>query len=279
MDAMGSVTQVEEPKPAADTVHVGNYFTNYTYDVLNHLKQVTMPRRGVTQTRTFNYGTPPGANLLSATNPENGTVTYTYNANNLVATKTDAKNQQTQYTYDANNRVTQIRHYPVAGGGEDTCQQVNLYYDSNPYVGGYSTYASGRLAARTFQAANCNQTANAFTEMFGYTPDGHMNKKLLRVWRTVSGQLVWADLNSSYAYDTEGKMTSTTYPQALDGSGNLVGGGMYTYGYDSMARLNSMTGGVNAPASVSNATYGPGGELLSMAGTVNETRTYNNRCS
>ena len=77
-----------------------------------------MPRRGVTQTRTFNYGTPPGANLLSATNPENGTVTYTYNTNNLVATKTDAKNQQTQYVYDTNNRVTQIRHYGVAGGGE-----------------------------------------------------------------------------------------------------------------------------------------------------------------
>ncbi len=69
-----------------------------------------MPRRGVTQTRTFNYGNPPGAYLLSATNPENGTVTYTYNANGMVATRTDAKNQQTQYSYDGFNRVTQIRH-------------------------------------------------------------------------------------------------------------------------------------------------------------------------
>jgi hypothetical protein len=98
-------------------------------------------------------------------------------------------------TSPRSNLFTQIRHYPVAGGGEDGCQQLNLYYDANPYVGGYSTYVSGRLAARTFQAANCNQTANAFTGMFGYTPDGHMNKKLLRVWRTVSGRLVWADLN------------------------------------------------------------------------------------
>jgi hypothetical protein len=45
MDAMGNVTQVEEPKPAEDSVHVGNYFTTYAYDVLNHSKQVTMPRR------------------------------------------------------------------------------------------------------------------------------------------------------------------------------------------------------------------------------------------
>jgi YD repeat-containing protein len=29
--------------------------------------------------------------LLSTTNPENGTVTYTYNSNNTVATRTDAK--------------------------------------------------------------------------------------------------------------------------------------------------------------------------------------------
>ena len=31
----------------------------------------------MTQTRTFNYGTPPGPFLLSATNPENGAVAYT----------------------------------------------------------------------------------------------------------------------------------------------------------------------------------------------------------
>src|SRR5271166_5167383 len=62
------------------------------YDVLNHLIQVTMPRYNAssqittTQTRTFNYTTSNqvGSLLLSATNPENGTVTYTYGANNLI---------------------------------------------------------------------------------------------------------------------------------------------------------------------------------------------------
>jgi len=39
---------------------------------------------------TFTYN---GELLMSATDPENGTVTYTYNRYNKAATKTDAKGQ------------------------------------------------------------------------------------------------------------------------------------------------------------------------------------------
>jgi YD repeat-containing protein len=67
-----------------------------------------MPRPTGTQTRTFNYGNPPGGQLLSATNPENGTVTYTYNSDMTLATKTDAKNQQVQYSYDSYKRITEV---------------------------------------------------------------------------------------------------------------------------------------------------------------------------
>jgi YD repeat-containing protein len=44
MDVFGNLVQVEEPKPAADTGHTGNYFTTYKYDVLGHLIEVSMPR-------------------------------------------------------------------------------------------------------------------------------------------------------------------------------------------------------------------------------------------
>ena len=43
-----------------------------------------------TQTRSFVYS---GNYLISATNPENGTGTYGYNANNQLISRTDAKNQ------------------------------------------------------------------------------------------------------------------------------------------------------------------------------------------
>ena len=49
------------------------YYTNYTYDWMDHLIQVSMPRGSHTQTRTFVYNDTPF--LQSATNPENGTVT------------------------------------------------------------------------------------------------------------------------------------------------------------------------------------------------------------
>jgi hypothetical protein len=60
---------VQEPDP-----NFGAISTDYTYNMLNHLITVSMPRGSNTQTRTSNYltGTTVGIDLLSATNPENG---------------------------------------------------------------------------------------------------------------------------------------------------------------------------------------------------------------
>ena len=43
---------------------------------MNHLTNVSLTRPEGTQTRSFVYN---GPDLASATNPENGTVSYTYN--------------------------------------------------------------------------------------------------------------------------------------------------------------------------------------------------------
>ena len=102
------------------------YTTTYAYDMLDHLTTVTMPRPSGTQTRTFNYGNPPGAFLLSATNPENGTVTYTYGSGGTLATKTDARNQQIRYTYDSYLRPTRISYYQTPTSQEDTQALVDI---------------------------------------------------------------------------------------------------------------------------------------------------------
>ena len=147
MDANGNLTHVTEPNPSGGA----NYETSYTYDGLNHLTGVSMPRDGYTQTRTFTYS---GDLLTSATNPENGTVNYTY-TNGKIASKVDAKNQRVEYGYDSLQRLTQIRRYPVNGQAQDTCQQTNFYYDTNPFDSNYSQYIAGRLAAVQYYGQDC----------------------------------------------------------------------------------------------------------------------------
>jgi YD repeat-containing protein len=144
MDGYGNLTQVQEPDPA--NPGSSSYYTYYTYDLLGHCISVNMPRPTGTQTRTFNYGTPPGPYLLSATNPENGTVSYTYTWYGAVETKTDAKNQQVRYTYDDYRRLTQVSYYYWFWTGqwmEDTAARVTMAYDTNGVDGTYSQYASG----------------------------------------------------------------------------------------------------------------------------------------
>jgi YD repeat-containing protein len=106
----------------------GTHETSYAYNLLNQMTTVTMPRNTtsqglVTQTRTFNDSLTT-ARLTSATNPENGTVSYTYNADGTLAQKTDAKNQQIQYTYDTYGRVTEKRDY-ASPGSEDLPNRVD----------------------------------------------------------------------------------------------------------------------------------------------------------
>ncbi len=126
-----------------------------------------MPRDGTTQVRTFTYDTAT-QRLSSATNPENGTVSYTYNADGTLATRTDARGQRTEYSYDPYRRPTQVRHF--VGTGEDLCQRVDFYYDSNPFDGTISQNAWGRRTAEVFKTSCTATQTVTFTQMYGYQP-------------------------------------------------------------------------------------------------------------
>jgi YD repeat-containing protein len=111
-DVLGNLTTVVEPDPANQPG--GTLTTSYTYDWMNHLSGTTMTRGGTTQNRTFVYD--DAGRLTSATNPENGAVTYTYNGDNTLQYKHDAKGQDTVYTYDSKKRVTMVQRYPNGRG-------------------------------------------------------------------------------------------------------------------------------------------------------------------
>ena len=126
---------MREPNPAYATDRTKDNSTNYSYDVLGNLTQVGQPvyigTAYTAQYRTFDYSN--GAYLLSATNPENGTVVYTYNADGTVATKTDAKSQRAVYTYDAYGRVTMVKRGTMSGSdvhrGSDAADDAGVGYE------------------------------------------------------------------------------------------------------------------------------------------------------
>jgi len=244
-DAMENLTQVTEPNPAggADLV------TSYTYNSLNKLTQVSMPRGGYTQTRTFTYD--GAGRVLTATNPENGTVTYTYNGDGTVATKRDAKGTTMQYSYDGYGRLTQV-------------SQSGVTYYTNTYD------SAGRLATVSFGA-----NWGAYTYTYGYTAGGLVASKAVGLNRGNNT----ATLEVDYTYDNEGRMVTVTSPTTTQA------GTTYTYTYDALGRPTALaaTAGPAAPATLAGgAQYGPAGELLSLTtaygqGSYTETRTYNSR--
>ena len=155
-NAMGQLVRVIEPNPVEGGA---DWITEYTYDVLGHLTGVSMPRGGAPQTRTFVY---TGADLTSATNPENGTVTYQYDASHKVTKRTDAKGRRRGTCTTHYGRLTQVQHWALISDWhtgqyvltEQRQQRVDYYYDSNPMNGSYSQYAQGRLAAVTVRDEN-----------------------------------------------------------------------------------------------------------------------------
>ena len=175
-DAEGNLVQVVEPDPA--NMPGGTLVTSYSYDAFKRLIGVSMPRGGVTQTRTFVYSA--AGDMTSATNPENGTVLFTYNANHTLATKVDARGWKTVYTYDVQRRVTMTQSYPAGWGGvEDFAARVTYTYDTNAVEPGFTQYGTGRLVSAAYRVGGGSQS-HAVTEMYSYTPGGQVaSKKVL----------------------------------------------------------------------------------------------------
>jgi RHS repeat-associated protein len=106
-DGLGRLVEVDEPNAIGATVASTGcpgtgeaiWVTNYTNDVLGNLTNVL---QNGSRPRTFTYDSL--SRLLTSANPEVGTLTYTYNLDGPVHTKTDARGIVTTYTYDSLHR-------------------------------------------------------------------------------------------------------------------------------------------------------------------------------
>jgi len=138
----------------------------------------------------------------------NGTVTYTYNAStNTLASKTDAKNQKLLYAYDGYNRLTTVTLSP-------STLLRTYYYDTNPLdTTGFSQNILGRLAAVQY----ASQSGVQLNDMYSYTAAGTNGAglpaaKRLQVNEPGTHATLTANLDSTFTYNSEGKITWASYP-------------------------------------------------------------------
>ena len=218
-------------------------------------------RYGVTQVREFEWS---GQDLVRATNPENGTVRYTYDGAHRVTSRTDAGGQRTEYDYDTYGRLTQVRHYPLPSQ-EELTERWTYSYDTNPLDGSFSQNAMGRMTAVQFGSWDI-QTQY----MYSYNQAGRVSRQRMHVGNVRDMDTAPVDLVATYGWDTEGRMTSLGYPS---------GGSTLGYQYDSMGRLGTIeTAYRDYPAQpIATAAYnGPEGQLSTLSyGGLTETHQYN----
>ncbi len=261
-DALGRLTQVFEAPTGL------NYETDYQYDALGNLLRVDQKGSAPTdstqwRTRTFTYDSL--SRLLTAVNPESGTISYSYDADgNLLQKTSPAPNQggtmnqgtatQTvSFCYDELHRVT------GKGYGAQSCPLsspvVSYVYDSG-------ANAKGKIVSLTDQAGTASYTYDILGRLATETRSltGANNAAIYK--------------NLSYAYNLDGSLKALTYPS----------GAVVTYTPDSAGRTLSAVDSGYGINYATGATYGPDGALTgfvngnsaSFAG-ISNAYTYNKR--
>jgi YD repeat-containing protein len=237
-DALGRLTSVLEPNGTSTRPSME---TDYSYDALNNLLSVNQKGNTSTDTprttRTFTYD--GLSRLLTAFNPETGTVGYSYDANGNVLTRTDARSVTTSYSYDALNRL--LRKSYSDGVTPYSCYQ---------YDGAATAGLIGRLAAEWTlpgsQSGGCTRQAptTGFITMRKVLAYDAMGRILSEQQCTPNasgpGNCTTSSPNPfalSYNYDLAGDLTSYT-----NGVNNVPFVGTIAYGlqYDGAGRLQTL---------------------------------------
>jgi YD repeat-containing protein len=276
VDGLGRLTSVCEvtnstligitPTPAAcgQAISATGFLTTYQYNGLGNLLSVS---QGGLNPRSFVYDSL--SRLISATNPESGITTYTYNPDSLLYQRTrPAPNQTnpsltetTTYTYDELHRLTGQTYTPNASG----TPAVTIAYDQSSAFGVALENPIGRKSSE-FTTGLSGTLSGA---VYSYDEMG-------RVW--TNSQCTPQNCGTSvfpvaYTYNKAGGIVTAT-----NGMGTTL-----TYGYNIAPRLTSLTSSLsdsNHPGTLlSGAHYNPAGALLSTAlgNGLNETRSYDSR--
>ncbi len=215
-DAWGNVKSVTDP---VSTI-------TYTY------KSVGQPKEIVTGGATFSMTYDDAGRQKTLTDPNAGTITYTYNAAGKVIKQVNGRNKETTYDYttDKLGRLTKS----VTDGVTTT----------------YTYGTSGNSLLRLTK----EQTGNNYVS-YTYDSKGRISTET----RNIDG---YGSVLFSYAYNTQGQLEKVTYP------GNLV----VIRSYDSYGNLQKLTAGTQAVWELTDITGTVTTTKLGGTLTATETR-------
>jgi YD repeat-containing protein len=271
-DPLGQLIQANEP---------GSSATTYAYNALGNLTCIDQwgggtPQSGTPCTnanslkRMFSYDAL--SRITSATNPETGTVTYSYLNNgtpcagaiSLPCSKTDARNVTTSYTYDGLSRlISKTYTGQNAAATPSACYQ----YDT-------ASNGVGRLGAEWTLFGSCTATSGYLTlrSVLAYDAVGRITQEQQchRSSCTASG----APFNQTINYDLAGNLTSY---------GNGLSALTITNSYDTAGRLfkvsSSLTDATHPQSLYSISDFAPFGAPASsmLGGHISITQSYDSR--
>ena len=255
-DGIGRLTAVWEDPSSA------NYETDYGYDPLGNLLRVDQKGTAPTdstkwRTRQFTYDS--FSRLSTSNNPERGTVTYTWNDDGTLATRTAPKPNQTNsgvlvtttYAYDEIQRLLTTTY---SDGTTPTIREI------------YDGVTSSLCTPPTLTPANPKGRRTAMCDAAGSEAWSFdtMGRTLTDARKTSS-----VTKTTSYTYNANGSIATLTYP-----SGRTI-----TYGYNTAARTVSAVDQANSVNYATAATYAPQGGLASLqnGASLISTLFYNSR--
>jgi RHS repeat-associated protein len=289
-DSLGRLVAVMEPSPSTGALALQ---TQYSYDPLGNLLKVNqIGVLGETpHTRTFTYDSL--SRLLCGANPENstgscptsassplpsGVVSYGYDANGNLTSKTDARGITTSYTYDALNRLRE-RSY-----SDGVTNSVVYGYDGSsigflpvPSAPGRNLTASlTNTIGRMSFAAAVGPGSSGATSLYAYSYDAM--GRLANLWVSTPSYNSGTSpvFPVSAKYDLAGNISDLTYP-----SGRHIHQAWNAAGELSSSTLADIGGVVQSPGQsyLTSASYFPDGSpsSLTLGNGVQQTFAKNNR--
>jgi YD repeat-containing protein len=251
------------PAQCGQDITAIGFLTSYQYDALGNLSGV---QQGALS-RSFAYDSL--SRLLTATNPESGTTTYTFDSNgNVITRKRPAANQTngsvtvaTTYSYDFLNRLTSTTY------SDSKTPSITRKYDTTLELGLGLDNTIGRLSAEYVKAPSGTTLSG---KVYSYDPLGHVIDNSQCTPQNCASSTAFS---VTYGYNLLGQTQSSSNGQGI----------VLTSSYDGAARLSTLTSSlsdVNHPGTLfSGPSYSPFGSLTaaSLGNALNEARVYDCR--